>query len=40
MRKRFWVGLITCLFATFSVLTLVAIDDVSLVTREPVPSSP
>ncbi len=26
MRKRFWVGLITCLFATFSVLTLVAIS--------------
>lgn len=26
MRKRFWIGLITCLFATFSVVTLVAIS--------------
>ena len=26
MRKRFWVVLITCLFATFSLLTLVAIS--------------
>ena len=26
MRKRFWVGLITCLFAAFSVLPFVAIS--------------
>lgn len=27
MRKRFWVGLITCFFATFSVLPFVAISE-------------